>query len=115
MRWVNMMAFVAVCAMAVTLYLYKNETRQLEARVADLQHQIQKERATIAVLKTEWSHLTRPKRLERLARQYLNMTPVQAHQIVTPGIMTGAITPAAHTDNIAKVINQTADKVQNIH
>jgi len=44
------------------------DTRQLEARVQDEDRAVAKARSDIAVLKAERAHLTRPERIEPLAR-----------------------------------------------
>ena len=55
----------------------------LEQRIAALDKAIATERAAIAILRAEWSHLNRPRRLERLAREHLGLETLGAAQIVS--------------------------------
>lgn len=91
MRWINIAAFLAVCLVAGGLFYFKHTTRDLKAEAAKLEREIRSERDNIAILKTEWGHLTRPARLERLAREYLDMEPAKTNQVKTPKIATGAL------------------------
>lgn len=75
---------VMVAAAAFT-YKTKHEAEIELAKVEKLERQIQFERDTITVLKADWSLLTQPARLQKLAEIYqsqLQLQPVEAHQIV---------------------------------
>lgn len=81
LRLANVLAFVALCATAAYLYVYKIETRNLQSKAVELEQRISQEREAIAVLETEWSHLTHPKRLERLSKEYLGLEAAKPSQI----------------------------------
>ena len=55
---------------------------EIEALLQAQERQIEKAQSDIAVLRAELGFLTRPERLEPLARQYLGMQPATAAQIV---------------------------------
>lgn len=75
---------VMVSAAAFT-YTTKHEAENRLAENRKLERQIQFELDTIDVLKADWSLLTQPSRLQKLAEIYeseLQLMPVEAHQIV---------------------------------
>lgn len=75
---------VMVSAAAFT-YTTKHEAENRLAEVDKIERQIRFELDTIDVLKADWSLLTQPSRLQKLAEIYdseLQLTPVEPHQIV---------------------------------
>lgn len=75
---------VMVSAAALT-YKIKQEAEEQQSAVHKLEAQIRTEEDTIELLKADWSLLTQPARLEKLANLYqsqLNLQPVDARQIV---------------------------------
>ena len=75
---------VMVSAAAFT-YKTKHEAENRLAEVRKIEQQIKLERETIDVLKADWSLLTQPGRLQRLAETYQNelqLQPVEARQII---------------------------------
>jgi hypothetical protein len=75
---------VMVSAAALT-YKIKQEAEDQQSAVHKLEAQIRTEEDTIELLKADWSLLTQPARLEKLANLYqsqLNLQPVDARQIV---------------------------------
>ncbi len=86
-------AFLAISS-AFLLYGLSYDTRQLEARVAAQERQADGARADIAVLKAERAHLSRPDRIEPLARAQ-GLAPLTDRQIADQaadsGFHTGAI------------------------
>ena len=82
-RLLNLIAFLLAGALAFLLYELKYETRVLEKEASRIQREIERERQSIAVLRAEWSYLTRPERIETLADQLLHLRPAAVHQIVT--------------------------------
>lgn len=82
MRFVSLIAFGVWVGLAFLIYDIKHETRRLEARSAALTQAIQQERENLAVARAEWSHLTRPGHIEKLARDLLKFEAVRPEQIV---------------------------------
>ena len=83
LRFVNISLMVTVGALTVLLYQLKYESRLLENRARNLVHAIEDERDTISVLKAEWSLLTQPERVEKLAKRHLGLGEIKPKQIVT--------------------------------
>ncbi|TIR97465.1 MAG: hypothetical protein E5X13_24330, partial [Mesorhizobium sp.] len=76
---------VMVSAAALT-YKTKREAEDQLAAVQKLQAQIRYEEDTIDLLKADWSLLTQPARLQKLAEIYksqLGLEPLNAHQILS--------------------------------
>ena len=76
---------VMVAAAAFTYKTKQEAEGQLDA-VRKLQAQIRFEEDSINLLKADWSLLTQPSRLQRLATTYdaeLQLKPVDAHQFTT--------------------------------
>ena len=74
---------VMVSAAALT-YKTKREAEEQMKAVRTIQSQIHTEEETIDLLKADWSLLTQPSRLQKLADVYksqLGLEPVNAHQI----------------------------------
>ncbi|MBE0695141.1 MAG: hypothetical protein IH590_18845 [Aquamicrobium sp.] len=74
---------VMVCAAGFT-YTTKHAAEAELSKVRKLESAIRFEEETIDVLKADWSLLTQPSRLQRLAEAYreeLHLAPVEAHQI----------------------------------
>lgn len=82
-RLLNLFAFLLAGAMAFLLYELKYETRQLEKKASGIQREMNRERQSIAILRAEWSYLTRPERIETLADQLLHLRPASVNQLVT--------------------------------
>lgn len=75
---------VMVSAAALT-YKTKREAEEQLAAVQKIEAQIRYEEDTIDLLKADWSLLTQPSRLQKLAEVYksqLELEPVNARQIV---------------------------------
>ena len=83
MRVFNLFLVGCVVALAFVIYEQKYESEALVIRVAELKQSIKGERDAVAVLRAEWSHLNRPKRIERLARKHLGLRPLKARQLLT--------------------------------
>ncbi len=81
MRVVNFTLFGVMAGLLMLIYQQKHETRELEARAAELSREISEQTRALAVLRAEWTYLTRPERLERIARERMGLEPVKAEQI----------------------------------
>ncbi|MDX2263909.1 MAG: cell division protein FtsL [Hyphomicrobiales bacterium] len=107
MRFLTVLAFGIWVGLAFLIYDKSYDARRLEARAATLNKAIAEERENLAVARAEWSHATRPERLETLARDVLKLEPVKAEQLVVwrPG---AAATGALPEDGIAALIGRSA-------
>ena len=83
MRVVNFVLFGVMAGLLMLIYQQKHETRQLEARAAELSREIADQTRALAVLRAEWSYLARPERLEKIAREQMGLVPVKPGQIET--------------------------------
>lgn len=81
MRVVNFTLFGVMIGLLMLIYQQKHETRQLEARAGELSREISKQTRALAVLRAEWTYLTRPERLQKIARERMGLEPVAPEQI----------------------------------
>lgn len=81
MRKVVLWLALILAAGSGLLYL-KFRVHRMEAELADINRQLLAAHEARHVLATEWTYLTRPERLARLNRRYLNLQPVMAGQLV---------------------------------
>lgn len=58
------------------------QVQGLEEELNSLNRQIVREQESIQILKAEWSYLNTPTRLEKLAREYLQLQPSEARQFI---------------------------------
>ncbi len=88
-RFIIPLAVVLALGSAFLLYGIKHDTRAIEAQVQARERAIDKAVADIAVLKAERAHLTRPERIEPMARA-LGLGPATGQQLVRtqPGAQT---------------------------
>lgn len=94
LRLVNVLLVVCVLGSAFALYKLEHNTRKLERDIAARQEAIESEYEMIGLLNAEWSLLTRPQRLENLAKHHLGMGPLMPDQIITDAQITGSLPPA---------------------
>jgi len=90
MRVLNFTVFGVMVGLLMLIYQQKHETRQLEARAGELSREISEQTRALAVLRAEWTYLTRPDRLETIATQTMDLEPVTAEQITTFEDIAGA-------------------------
>jgi cell division protein FtsL len=86
LRLLNIAAMCFAISSAFLLYGLSYETRRLETHVQEQERAAEKAKGDIAVLKAERSHLTRPERIDPIARQ-LGMIPPRPDQLVSPGVV----------------------------
>ena len=68
--------FFGLAVLSGVVLLYTSQSVQrAEHRVAALEKEIAYEQDRIRMLKAEWAHLNRPERLEKLAKEFLDMVP----------------------------------------
>lgn len=73
---------VLVIVVGYAMFQVKYEVMRQEDTLAQLNRQITEGRERIRVLDAEWSYLTRPDRLNRLAARHLDLSPIGSAQIV---------------------------------
>lgn len=81
----NAIMVLAVLISAFFLYSLEHATRGLERQVSKFKTEILDKREAIKLLNAEWSSLTRPERLQKLAAERLKLRPMTASQIVSLG------------------------------
>lgn len=90
LRVLNIVLVCAVVGVAVWLYELKYGVRGSVSEIAQLQLQIKQAKQDITLLRAEWSHLSRPKRLQDLSSRHLHLQPVRPGQIIQEqDILTG--------------------------
>ncbi len=74
---------VFAVATAVTIFVVKQNVKELEEELHGVHAEIATEREAIAVLDAEWTHLNQPSRLEDLGRRLLGLDAPRSGQIRT--------------------------------
>ncbi|MCC3246526.1 hypothetical protein LG047_14585 [Methylocystis sp. WRRC1] len=83
LRLLNIVAILSLVGSAVYAYSIKYQTSYRAEQIAKTKIEIKAERDAIAVLRAEWSYMTRPERLQPLADKYLaDLKPLQVTQLV---------------------------------
>ena len=82
LRYLNVMAVLALLGSAVYAYSIKYETILTSEQIVKLKNLNQRERESIAVLRAEWAHLVRPTRIQALSDQHLDLKQLTVDQIV---------------------------------
>ena len=81
-----MISTPAIAALALTaavsygLYELKYEVQGLERRYEALSRELLNEQDTVHILKAEWSYLSRPYRVQKLADRFLSLRPTTPAQ-----------------------------------
>lgn len=84
-RTTDIVLIALMVAGAAFTYKTKHEVEGQHAELRRIEQRIRLEEDTITVLKADWSLLTQPARLQRLAESFqseLELEPVEARQIV---------------------------------
>lgn len=89
MRLLNATAFIFAITSALMLYSLNYEIRRLEIEVQAKERAVDKAKSDIAVLKAERGHLSRPDRIDALARQQ-GLAPPRPEQFPPPGELSDA-------------------------
>jgi len=79
----NALLVIAVLVSGYALYGLEHATRSEERGIAVTKRRIDETREAIKLLNAEWSSLTRPERIQKLAEQNLNLQPTRAQQFVS--------------------------------
>lgn len=84
LRLLNIIAILALVGTAVYAYTIKYQTSYRAEQIAKTKLEIKSEREAVAVLRAEWSFMTRPERLQQLADKYLvDLKQLEIRQIVS--------------------------------
>jgi len=116
MRSLSLLAFGCLVGLILYTYDLKFKTRQLEARVQALVAELQDESDFVALMRAESGYLSRPERIEDMARRQLKLEPIAPAQLVPwKAILTGGgaawqaqAGPAPRKDAIAALIEKSA-------
>jgi cell division protein FtsL len=102
LRFLNLLAILALMGSAVYAYTIKYQTSYRAEQIAKTKLEIKNERDAIAVLRAEWSFLTRPERVQELADRYLDLQQLGVTQIVPAQALPDK---AARVDAIGKKLD----------
>jgi cell division protein FtsL len=102
LRFLNIVAILALVGSAIYAYSIKYQTSYRAEQIAKTKLEIKAEHDAIAVLRAEWSFMTRPERVQQLADRYLDLQPLTADNIVTARALPER---APHVDAIAAKID----------
>ena len=80
-RHTTVLFLVLAVGLALVLFSVKYQVQDLEEELGRLNREITTERQTAHVLRAEFSYLTDAGRLRQLSDRYLDLEPVQPHQI----------------------------------
>jgi hypothetical protein len=80
MRLVHLLVIAALVFAAAYVYRIKMDSTARTERVLRLHAEIREERDAIAVLRSEWTRLDAPLRLQGLAERHLPLKPLNANQ-----------------------------------
>jgi len=94
LRLLNIVLMLGVLVSGFALYTLEHKTRSVERQIAAIDVKIESEYEFIGLLNAEWSLLTRPDRLELLAKDHLKMGPVMPDQLVGLDGVAAALPPA---------------------
>ncbi len=113
MRSLCLLAFGCLAGLLLYTYDLKFKTRQLEARAQALTGELQDESDFLALMRAEDGYLSRPERIEDVARKELKLEPIAPAQLVSwKAVLAGddpaAQPQAARKDGIAALIEKTA-------
>lgn len=109
-KFFNAVLIAAVLASATVMYSLEHSTRALERETADIRRQIEDKKEGFKLLNAEWSSLTRPERIEQLARKYLGLVPAKAVQFVDRESLARELTGRAHANETASIENLLQEK-----
>jgi cell division protein FtsL len=82
-RLFNIAMVLSVLGAAFVIYSLEHANRTAERRIAAAESGIVDTREGIKLLKAEWSNLTRPERLQKLANEHLKLQPMKPDQLVS--------------------------------
>jgi cell division protein FtsL len=83
LKVLNAVLVITVLVAGYFLYDLEHATRGVEREIAKTERQLDEARESIKLLNAEWSSLTRPERIQKLAEQHLALEPTKATQFVS--------------------------------
>ena len=102
LRFLNIAAILVLVGSAIYAYSIKYQTSYRAEQIVKTKLEIKAEHDAIAVLRAEWSFMTRPERVQQLADRYLDLQPLTADKIETARELPER---APHVDAIAAKID----------
>ncbi|MBI4723708.1 MAG: hypothetical protein HY765_01415 [Rhodomicrobium sp.] len=117
MRSLCLLAFGCLVGLLLYTYDLKLKTRKLEASARDLVTALQDESDFLALMRAQVSYLSRPERIEDIARKQLKLEPIAPAQlvpwkaVVADSNPASEAKPASRKDGIATLIEKTATPV----
>lgn len=113
LKIINTILVVTLLGAAFVVYSLEYSIREGERDIALAKKKTKKAEETIRLLNAEWSLLSRPERLQRLAIEHLKLQPAAARQIVSVKTLASriperpAIDPSkTKNDPIAKMLRE---------
>ena len=83
LKALNAVLVMAVLVAGYFLYDLEHATRGTEREIATTVRKLDQSREAIKLLNAEWSSLTRPERIQKLAEQHLALEQTKATQFVS--------------------------------
>lgn len=83
-RSFNMLMLLILIGVMAWTFKVKHDSREVHARVVELEQQIKAQEIEIDLFRSDWSLLTSPSRLEKLAERYnaqLGLAPMEPSQL----------------------------------
>lgn len=109
LRTIDIILIAVMLVAATVTYKIKHDAEKQVVEIKKIQRQIAFEKDTISLLRADWSLMTQPNRLQRLADVYkeqLKLEPVDVTQITLFDDI-----PMKQADDIEKLIGSTGDLV----
>lgn len=99
MRTLCLLAFGCFVGLFAYTYNLKLKTRALETEAHELVNALQDEGDFLALMRAEVGHLSRPERIEEMARKTLKLEPITPQQLVPWSSVAAGAVAAAPTTN----------------
>ncbi|WOC16990.1 cell division protein FtsL [Pseudochrobactrum sp. MP213Fo] len=112
LRTIDIILIAVMLVAATVTYKIKHDAEKQVVEIRKIQRQIAFEKDTISLLRADWSLMTQPNRLQRLADVYkeqLKLEPVDVTQITLFDDI-----PMKQADDIEKLIGSTSDLVASV-
>jgi cell division protein FtsL len=103
LRFLNLLTILALLGSAGYAYTIKYQTSFRTEQIAKTKIEIKTEQDAVAVLRAEYSFLTRPERIQQLADRYLDLQAPTLDKLVAMRALPDRV---AHADTIGAEIDQ---------